>query len=146
MHLHERALSTSHGGARSAQNRQYLNGLLHRTPEATISVAQTVDDGTPCVDVSMSSTRTNRSRNRQRQWNIFNSTLGSPIHCQVSASFATSCIYLTIVQLSGAFGAFGVIEVSKARSSSHDVSPDYTVTMTLNNRRRVPLFLPRAIS
>ena len=30
MRLYERALSTSHGGARSTQNCQYLNGLPSR--------------------------------------------------------------------------------------------------------------------
>lgn len=43
-------------------------------------------------------------------------------------------------------GAFGVIEVTQARTSSQDVSEDYIVTLTLVNRQRMSLFLPRRVA
>lgn len=43
-------------------------------------------------------------------------------------------------------GAFGVIEVTQARTSSQDVSEDYIVTLTLGNRQRMSLFLPRRVA
>jgi hypothetical protein len=43
-------------------------------------------------------------------------------------------------------GAFGTIEVTLARTSSQQVSGDYIVTLTLSNRQRMSLFLPRSVA
>jgi len=40
---------------------------------------------------------------------------------------------------------FGVIEVSQARTPSNEISSDFALSLTLNNRRRMSLFLPRRI-
>jgi hypothetical protein len=43
-------------------------------------------------------------------------------------------------------GAFGVIEVAQARTSTNHVSGDYVVTLTLSNRQQMSLFLPRTVA
>lgn len=43
-------------------------------------------------------------------------------------------------------GAFGVIEVTQARTSSQYVSEDYIVTLTLGNQRQMSLYLPRRVA
>lgn len=47
--------------------------------------------------------------------------------------------------LGQASGAFGVMEVAQARTSSHQVSANFVVTLTLSNRERISLFLPRRV-
>jgi hypothetical protein len=51
--------------------------------------------------------------------------------------------FINVGQLSG---AFGVIEVSQARTPAHDVSADFIVTLTLSNRQQMSLFLPRSVA
>jgi hypothetical protein len=41
---------------------------------------------------------------------------------------------------------FGVIDVAEARSSPRAISADYVVTLTLNNKQRMSLFLPHSIA
>jgi len=43
-------------------------------------------------------------------------------------------------------GVYGVIEVAQAMTSSSHVSADYIVTLTLDNKRRMSLFLPRSVA
>ena len=43
-------------------------------------------------------------------------------------------------------GAFGVIEVARAMTSSQEATADYIVTLTLNNRQRMSLLLPRRVA
>ena len=43
-------------------------------------------------------------------------------------------------------GAFGVIEVAQARTSSQSISADYIVTLTLGNRQQMLLFLPHSVA
>ena len=43
-------------------------------------------------------------------------------------------------------GTFGVIEVAQARTSSGDISGDYLVTITLDNRQQMTLLLPRPVA
>ena len=43
-------------------------------------------------------------------------------------------------------GALGVLEVAQARTPAGDITVDYIVTLTLNNRQRMSLFLPRSVA
>ena len=43
-------------------------------------------------------------------------------------------------------GSYGVIEVAQATTSSGHISADYIVTLTLNNRQRMSLYLPRSVA
>jgi hypothetical protein len=43
-------------------------------------------------------------------------------------------------------GGFGFIEFAQARTSANHVSWDYVVTLTLNNRQQMSLFLPRTVA
>lgn len=43
-------------------------------------------------------------------------------------------------------GSYGVIEVTQARTSSGHLSADYAVTLALNNRLRMSLYLPRSVA
>ena len=43
-------------------------------------------------------------------------------------------------------GTFGVIEVAQARTSSDEIASDYFVSLTLSNKQRMSLFLPRRVA
>ena len=201
MRLREWALSTSHDGARSRLNCQYLDALLHHgshadTPGSSISVDQTAYCGIPCLRVHFQLPRMFQATGVRsipvlvpngwtgiHQNMIFYSLIEELIRWMAGVGPTRTLVrlyrsnhgqelarsYLSAWhELNSGFvlfitslrdspnelpglgqllsGALGYIEVSQARSSSHDVSPDYIVTITLNNRRRVSLFLPRAVA
>jgi hypothetical protein len=41
---------------------------------------------------------------------------------------------------------FGVMEVTRARTSSDEISPDFAVSLTLSNRQQMSLFLPLTVA
>ena len=43
-------------------------------------------------------------------------------------------------------GAFGVLEVTQARTSSGEILADYVITLTLNNEQRMQLLLPHSVA
>jgi hypothetical protein len=43
-------------------------------------------------------------------------------------------------------GTFGVIEVAQARTSSGEISSDLAISLTLSNKQRLSLFLPRTVA
>ena len=187
-------------GARSAENRDFLDGILQHdvivaTQGATISVDQTVAQGIPCMGLNFLLPRECQSNGvKTIPVLVPNACLGTTILGHTDIFYAL--IEEIIVWLAGlgpkhtlirvyhnnhnqrllqsfsgeqphngfesfinslrhsqghspslgqTSGALGVMEVAQARTSSHQVSADFIVALTLNNRQRISLFLPRSV-
>src|SRR5258706_1836582 len=187
-------------GARSAENRHFLDGLLQHgmivaTQGTTISIHQTLEQGIPCIALHFALPRGCQSNGKKTIPIIVPSAcLGTTILGHTDIFYAL--IEEIIVWLAGvgpkhtlirvyhnnhnqrlpqsssgeqphngfesfinslrhshihfpglgqASGALGVMEVAQARTSSHQVSADFTVALTLENRQQVSIFLPHSV-